>query len=59
MAAKESLAAALEEIAQKLEGLAASRSEALEIALVMCARRLRVAIVLGAHLDRLTAPPTP
>jgi hypothetical protein len=59
MPAKDSLAAVLEEIAQKLEGLATNRFEALEITLVMCARRLRVAILLGAHLDRPTSSPKP
>jgi hypothetical protein len=48
----------LTEAIRKLEGFAAMYSGSVETALQMCARRLRVALLLGARLDAATRAPS-
>lgn len=47
----------LEEAVRMLDGLAATYGGVVEIALLMCARRLRVALLLGSRLDAAARPP--
>jgi hypothetical protein len=55
----EPLEVELAEAIRKLEGFAAMYSGSVETALQMCARRLRVALLLGARLDAAARrPPT-
>jgi hypothetical protein len=46
----------LTEAVRVLEGFAATYGGVLEIALLMCARRLRVALLLGARLEAAARP---
>jgi hypothetical protein len=50
MQAPSSPEAEIAAIASQIEGIAASQTGSLEIALELCARRLRIALLLGGQL---------